>query len=473
MIGGIWFRRFPRYDLMNRCITFLFSILIAILSLSCSPWEIGNSRKSLDNTAIETVSAKEEPQVSFEDQTEEVVGHAERLIEKNEREGAVLDQRWYTLKRFGKYQDVVFSASQIVFYGGLEKDVRRQLQNQYASIIPVENDQDPGEIRLFFGERKGAQYDLIIIGQNGKEVALKTIIRLIYLAKFVDDETKRKYQNKLQSFNKSLKVLMSSRTAREEFMGFLNGHGISNPDAVMIGFIGDTRAILRDQGIEDPKSYSDESLRVNWYTSVNGMKVLLVSIDQSRIFASRSGELIDAILSLSGNKPPYLIFLGSGGAIDEPEIVGKIINPTIVLNGDPFPATPGVLVHIIRNRAINKAAIKTAHVSVENVVVETTRWATEMKKDRIRTVDQELFHIIKAINSSTNARRMEIFIGILVTDNVSSDAKTNVNLTLEHAEEAILKTAGVRKEFLSKILMKIGILKRDETRLPDRNEITR
>jgi hypothetical protein len=240
------------------------------------------------------------------------------------------------------------------------------MHNRYVSIIPVADDQEPGDIRLFLGQRKATRHDLIIIGQNGREVALKTVIRLIYLSRFVDGETRRKYQDKLRSFNTSLRVLMSSVTAREEFVAFLNEHGISSPDAVMIGFIGDIRSILRDKGIDDPKTYSDEALRVNWYANANGRRVLLVSIDGNRIFASRSGELLNAILNLSGNKPLSVAFLGSGGAIDEPEIVGKIVAPTLVLKADPIPATADkpVLVHIIRNKALEAMRIRTAHASV-------------------------------------------------------------------------------------------------------------
>jgi len=304
---------------------------------------------------------------------------------------------------------------------------------------------------------------------------LKTIIRLIYLAKFADEKTRREYRDKLRSFNKSLKVLMSSFSARQEFIAFLNKHGIRCPDAVMIGFIGVTRSIMRDEGIDDPKTYLDESLRVNWYTNANGMKVLLVSIDQNRIFASRAGALIDAILQLSGDEPPSIAFLGSGGAINEPEIVGKIVTPTIVLNGNPFPANQnkGMLVHIIRNRAVDGASIRTAHASVENVIVETTQWADQMRRDRVRTVDQELFHIINAINSVPHAREVEVLAGILVTDNVSSNAEANRNVTLEHAEEMISKTAAAREEFLSKVLTKIGILKSDKTRLPRQKQMAR
>jgi hypothetical protein len=379
------------------------------------------------------------------------------------------------LKRFGNYQDVIFGASEIVFYGGLQTDVRRKLQNQYASIIPVTDDQDAGDIRLFVGQRKATRHDLIIIGQNGREVALKTVVRLIYLSRFADGEIRRKYQDKLRSFKTSLRVLMSSVTARQEFAAFLNEHGISSPDAVMIGFIGDIRSILRDRGFDDPKTYSDEVLRVNWYTNANGRRMLLISIDGSRIFASRSGELIQAILNISGNKPLSIAFLGSGGAIDEPEIVGKIVAPTLVVKADPFPATPDkpVLVHMIRNRAVEGTRIRTAHASVENVIVETTQWANQMKRDRVRTVDQELFHIVNAINSSANARAVQVFVGILVTDNVSSKTDVNVDLTLEHAEETISQTAAVRQDFLSRVLTKIGVLEDDMTRLPAANEIGR
>jgi hypothetical protein len=78
---------------------------------------------------------------------------------------------------------------------------------------------------------------------------LKTIIRLIYVAKFVDEETRQKYRDKLDSFKNSLKVLMSSVTARKEYIAFFNKHRISNPDAVMIGFRGDIRSLLKDDGV--------------------------------------------------------------------------------------------------------------------------------------------------------------------------------------------------------------------------------
>ncbi|HEU4638411.1 MAG TPA: hypothetical protein VFS84_06135, partial [Candidatus Binatia bacterium] len=192
----------------------------------------------------------------------------------------------------------------------------------------------------------------------------------------------------------------------------------------------------------------------------------LVSIDHNRIYASRSGELIEAILAISGSSPPTIVFLGSAGAIEDPSLVGRIVTPTMVLNGDPFPAVQqkGVLVHLIRNKAVAQGRIKTAHASVENVIVETTQWAERMKRDRVRTVDQELFHMIKTINSRSNTPKIELFIGILVTDNVSSDADLNTDITLKHAEETILKTASIRREFLATVLTEIGILKQDKVR---------
>ena len=444
---------------MNRYTATLFSALIFALSLSCSSARVHSDRDSFGDNSNALLGAAKEFDVSFDDKTEEVVGHAARLIAKNESEGAVLDQRWYAFRRFGRHQELILGASQVVFYGGLEDQVRRQSENHYTSMVPLEKDHDPGEIRLFVGRRR-TQYDFIIIGQNGREVALKTIIRLLYLAKFVDDETRRWHREKLVSFSRSLKVLMSSVSAREEFLNFFRTHGINRPDTVIVGFVGDNRTLMKNDGIADGKLFSNESLRVSWYPDANGMTVLLVSIDGNRIYASRAGELMEAILQISGDRPPSMVFLGSAGAIDEPALVGKIVVPTVVLNGDPFPAPrpKGVLVHIIRNRAIDKGRINTAHASVENVVVETTRWARQMITDRIKTVDQELFHIIDAINSSADGLTVRVYAGILVTDNVSADPRKNTEMTLEHAEEMIAKTASARREFLSQVLASIGVL---------------
>ena len=47
-----------------------------------------------------------------------------------------------------------------------------------------------------------ALYDVIIVGQNGREVALKTVVRLLYLPRFADEKTKEKYRGRLVEFKK-------------------------------------------------------------------------------------------------------------------------------------------------------------------------------------------------------------------------------------------------------------------------------
>jgi hypothetical protein len=54
-------------------------------------------------------------EVAFEDQTSDIVGHAERLIEKNRREGAVFDLRWYSFKRFGEFYKLFLKAERVLF----------------------------------------------------------------------------------------------------------------------------------------------------------------------------------------------------------------------------------------------------------------------------------------------------------------------------------------------------------------------
>jgi hypothetical protein len=450
----------------------LFLILL-ILSSSCLP--VGTDRTGFQTSGREISRAIPSVEVVFEDRTEEIVRHAELLTAENEREGAVLDQRWYTLKRFGPHQDLIFAASQIVFYGGLESDVRREIHDRYRALVPVEDQQDTGDIRLFRAERERAPPDVIIIGQNGREVALKTVIRLLYLARFADDEPRQKYGARLASFAKSLRVFSSSLGAKAEFSRFFDRHGISHPDVVMIGFIGNIRAILGREGMPDPQTFSDESLRVNWYSDAGGKKLLLVSIDGNRIFGSRAGALIEAILERSGSAPPSITFLGSGGAIDEPEIVGKLVSPTVVLNGDPFPAAQGkgALAHIIRNRALDETSIRAVHASVESVVVETTQWARRMKMERVRTVDQELFHVIGAINSSPAAHEIDVFAGILVTDNISPSVVSDLDITLREAEGIIATTFDLRTRFFSTVLSQLGLLNQPRMRSSERQSMAR
>jgi hypothetical protein len=94
--------------------------------------------------------------------------------------------------------------------------------------------------------------------------------------------------------------------------------------------------MLAERGFAPPEIFSDESLRALWYPNVNGQKGLLISINGNRIFASRSRDLMEAIYDSSRDSRPMVTFLGSAGAIDAPELVGKIVAPTSVTNGDPF-----------------------------------------------------------------------------------------------------------------------------------------
>jgi hypothetical protein len=193
----------------------------------------------------------------FKDETQQVVSCAERLVDSNEREGAALDQRWYGLQYFGKYPDLIFGADKVIFFGGLESQVKTELHDRYTSIDPLENDQDP---------------------------------------------------------------------------------------------------------------------------------------------------------------------------------------------------------------AADERAIKSADVSVDSVIVETTTWVTKMKARGLTTVDQESFHIMNAINSSAYAQSLDLYIGTLVTDNVSSDVR-DTGVTLEHAEEVISQTTGGRKEFIAEILRRIGLLRNSVERM--------
>ena len=439
-----------RRNLLNVLIVFAVGV-----SLSCG--KFAQISQETSSAAKSTASLE---RLAFQDRTEEIVRHAQRLIEKNEREGAILDQQWYAARRFGRHQELFFGAQEIFFYGGREADVQASIQNRYLSIVPIETNQDPGEIRFFNGHLMGGKRDSIIIGQNGREVALKTIIRLIYLAKFADDPMRRKHRLRLQPFIKSLKIFMSPVSARNEYRAFFDKYKIRDPDAVLIGFMGDSKVLLSQAGFAQPEPFSDETLRVIWYRNVNGKKVLLISINGNRIFASRAGELMRAVYDISPKSRPSIIFLGSAGAIDAPEMVGEIIAPLSVMNGDPFPNTntKGALIHLVRNAATDLAPAQSMHASVESVVVETTRWAARIKSQNVRTVDQELYHIVDAIHASARGAETELYAGVLVTDNVSTDKSDN-QVTLEQAEETIEQTDQARKQFLLGALRRTGILK--------------
>lgn len=163
---------------MNRYAAAFFSALTIILSLSCGAWKLAKQSGDADSSYgyfnKGTSSANQSPsgspsnqpkadhdsveakpneilpgrtgdRVSFEDRTREMVAHAKRLIKNNQEEGAVLDQRWYGLKYFGKHQELIFAAANVMFFGGLENDARKQLGDKYTSIEPVE--EKPGFLR--------------------------------------------------------------------------------------------------------------------------------------------------------------------------------------------------------------------------------------------------------------------------------------------------------------------------------------
>ena len=440
---------------MNRNLFNIFAVLLLGICVSC-----GTIAKELPPTGNLRQSPADLSNVSFADQTRAIVDDAERLIEKNARNGAVLDQKWYGLKRLGEHQELLLGAEKVIFYGGLEADVRSHIKNQYLAITPVDKDQDPGEIRLFKGSHSNGKWDFIVIGQNGREVALKTVIRFLYMAKFADEEIKRKYQRQLQSFSKSLRVFMSSLSPRAEYVNFFKNHGIRNPAAVAIGFMGDSSLLMGEMGFEKPQTISDESLRAIWYPNLNGKAVLLISINGNRIFASRCGDLMEAIYDISPDTRPQVTFLGSAGAIDAPELVGKIVAPSSVVNGDPFPGfkTQGAPPYLIRNEAADLVALHTIHASVESVVVETTEWAKHSDLRRVKTVDQEIYHLIDAIHSSPRGAETKLYAAVLVTDNVSTKTSDS-GPTLEDAETLIAHTAQLRRDFLLKVFRKQGVLK--------------
>jgi hypothetical protein len=455
-------------DSMKRSSIILLAVILgAAISFSCGAAPDDNVTGALRSGGSGAIYRQFDPDQipaalshgAFHDRTEELLSEALTLIDRNEREGAALDQRWYAFRRFGEHLEQILKANQVRFYGGREAEVIQAVGDNYASITPIEPDQDPGEIRLFTARRDSGRADVIIIGQNGREVALKTVIRLAYLFKFMNPELKRVFTGGLDSFLRRIKIYFSSTPPRQEFISFFRRHGISDPDAVIVGFQGDSRAVLKEAGIVGPELYSSDSLRVNWYPHANGQKVLLVSINGNRIFASRAGELVNAMLDAFRSPPRTLVFFGSAGAIDAAKLIGQIVAPTVVVANDYFhpERLKGKLAHIIRNRAAMLVPVKTAHISVESVIVETVNWAAAINQKRIMTVDQELYHVIDAINASPDATNIHIFVGMLITDNVGASQAPDM-ATLEHAQNVIDRTVALRRHFLANVLAVAGII---------------
>jgi hypothetical protein len=187
--------------------------------------------------------------------------------------------------------------------------------------------------------------------------------------------------------------------------------------------------------------------------------VLLISINGNRIFASRAGDLVEAIYDNSPDSRPLVAFLGSAGSIDAPELLGKIVAPTRVMSADPLPSekSQGARIHLVRNRAVGLVRLQSTHASVESVLVETTEWAKLIKSRRVNTVDQELYHVIDAIHASPRGAETDIYAAVLVTDNVAVDVTEN-DVTLEAAEEKIDETAKLRQNFFLNVFRTQGIL---------------
>jgi hypothetical protein len=291
---------------MKRRLLSAFPILALGLTLSFGVWiELPQP------LAEEIRSGASSRETAFEDQTTDMIGDAERLIEKNRREGAIFDLRWYSFKRFGELYKLFLKAERVLFYGGLETEVHAHIQGQYLAVTPLGENRDSGEVRLFAGRVDASKWDFIFIGQNGREVALKTVIRLLYMAKYADEEIGRTHRRRMPPTKDWLKVYMSPVTPRTEYVAFFKRYGIRNPDVVMIGFMGDASLVLSEMGFARPETFSDESLRVLWYPNVNGKKVLLISINGNRIFASRSRDLMEAIYDSAPASRPLVTFFGA------------------------------------------------------------------------------------------------------------------------------------------------------------------
>ena len=86
----------------------------------------------------------------------------------------------------------------------------------------------------------------------------------------------------------------------------------------------DATFVLNQARVAKPQLYSDESLRATSYTTDDGKKILAVSINGNRIFASRAGDLVRALFDVSPQRPPAIIFLGSAGAVEDPGLVWRL-----------------------------------------------------------------------------------------------------------------------------------------------------
>jgi hypothetical protein len=346
-------------------------------------------------------------------------------------------------------------AENVVLYGGLEADVHEHLRSRYIAVTPFEENRDLAEVRFFAAYSSDDTWDCIAIGHNGSEVALKTISRILDITKSAGGEAER--SKVMPPAKQRLRVYLSSASPRTEYLVFFKKHGIRNPDVVAVGFMSDASFVLSEMGFPRPQTFSDESLRALWYPNVHGKKVLLISINGNRIFGSRIGELIEATFEIAPDSRPLMMFFGSAGAIDAPDLIGQILAPKSVMIADSvLPATHGAPVHLVRNRAVDLVRTQSIHVSVESVLVETIEWVKNVKRQRINSVDQELYHFIDAIHASARSTETDIYAAVLVTDNAGMSSPKSKG-TLETAEDTIAETAAQRQNFIFDVFQRAGL----------------
>jgi hypothetical protein len=68
----------------------------------------------------------------------------------------------------------------VIFFGGLEYDVRKQVADRYVSMDPAEENQDSGNIRLYTGKLSDRTYEF----KNSLQVFCLLAIRVKSLSPF-------------------------------------------------------------------------------------------------------------------------------------------------------------------------------------------------------------------------------------------------------------------------------------------------
>jgi hypothetical protein len=97
-----------------------------------SAW--GNHRNTAYQQSDRVQSTANDFDGQFYDCTKEIVDRALARIDRNEREGAALDQHWYAFRRLGENLEQILKATEVRFYGGTEAEVLRAIASQYVSL---------------------------------------------------------------------------------------------------------------------------------------------------------------------------------------------------------------------------------------------------------------------------------------------------------------------------------------------------